>query len=291
MDMAIWKVISQHLTHMAKLERKGRFEHPTTRIVRVYLWAVLNDRPVYWACHKRNWRGVKPPKNLPNQSTMSRRLARQSTKEMIDALLDSIEPALKYALVLRIDGKPLPIAKHSSDKRATIGRGAGGFQKGYKLHAIYAGNNRPVVFCVEPMNVDERVVAKRLLERLNLGEGYLLADANYETNTLYDYAAKKGRILVTPRRFANAKGIGQSRKHSTYRLSMIDRMREPTKFLCELYKSRRQIETCYANLTNFGGGLTHIPPWVRGRRVEKYVLAKIIIRLARDQAIKQQRCA
>ncbi len=291
MDMDIWRIIAQHLTRMTRLERAGRFEHPTARILRVYMWAVLNDRPVYWACHKRNWRGVKPPKNMPNQSTMSRRLARAETKEMLNTLLDNIEPVQKNALVLRIDGKALPIAKHSQDKRAKIGRGTGGFQKGYKLHAIYADKNRPVAYCVEPMNVDERVVAKRLLSQIQLGEGYLLADANYETNNLYNQAASIGRILVTPRRFSRAKGLGQSREHSPYRIQMIIRMKDPTLFLRELYQNRRQIETRFANLSNFGGGLTHLPPWVRGRRVDDYVTAKIIIRTARDKAKKQKQCA
>ena len=116
---------------------------------------------------------------------------------MLALLLDRLEPAQHGALVMRIDGKPLPVAKHSGDRRATIGRGSGGFQRGYKLHAIYAGNNRPIAYHVAPLNVDERVVAAQMLREVPLGEGYLLADANYETNPLYDQAASIGRVLVT----------------------------------------------------------------------------------------------
>lgn len=287
MERELWAVLSEHLTHLTTLTRRGRFVHSTARIVRVYLWAVLHDRPVYWACDRRNWVGVKPPAVLPNQSTMSRRLHRADTAAMLERLLDRLEPVMRHAMVMRLDGKPMPIAKHSGDRHATIGRGSGGFAKGYKLHAIYAASNRPVIRHVAPMNVDERVVAKQMIEQANCSEGYLLADANYETNPLYDQAARVGRVLVTPRRFAQARGLGQSRQHSEHRIAMIQRTKEPTRFVHALMRNRRDIETRFANLTNFGGGLTHLPPWVRGRRVEPYVTAKIAIRLARDHALRK----
>lgn len=291
MERELWPILATHLTSLARVTPRGRFTHSTPRILRVYLWAVLHDRPVSWACDRRSWAGVKPPRVLPDQSTMSRRLTRDETRAMLDQLLDRLAPPVQHALVLRIDGKPLPVAKHSQDRRATIGRGSGGFARGYKLHAVYACKNRPIAYRVEPLNVDERVVAARMIDEQDLGEGYLLGDANYETNPLYDQAAAAGRLMVTPRRFANAKGLGQSRQHSRHRVAMIERMRGPSPFTRELLKQRRSIETRFANLCNFGGGLTHLPPWVRGRRVEPYVTAKILIRLARDQAIEQRDAA
>ena len=288
MERELWSILAAHLTDLSRCERLGRYLHSTTRIVRVYLWAALHDRPVYWACERRNWVGVKPPRVLPDQSTMSRRLTREDTQMMLVALLDRLEPATRGALVLRLDGKSLPVARHSGDRQATLGRGVGGFAKGYKLHAIYAENNRPIAYRVAPLNVDERVVAKEMLGETSIGEGYLLADANYETNPLYDQAADIGRTLVTPRRFAKAKGLGQSRRHSVHRVAMIDRRVAPSNFIRELMANRRAVETRFANLTNFGGGLTHLPPWVRGRRVGNYVTAKIAIRLARDHLRKQK---
>lgn len=291
MERELWPIVAAHLTHLCTATRRGRFQHSTARIVRVYLWAVLHDRPVYWACDKRHWIGVKPPRVLPNQSTMSRRLHRAETQQLLDALMDRLEPADFDALVLRMDGKPLPVAKHSKARDAAIGRGAGGFQNGYKLHAIYAGRNRPIAYRVAPMNIDERIVAKEMIEQTPIGEGYLLADANYETNPLYEQTAAIGRTLVTPRRFANAKGLGQSRVHSEHRVAMIQRIKDPSPFIRDLLRNRRHVETQWANLTNFAGGLTHLPPWVRSRRVGLYVTAKIIIRLARDRAIEQRRSA
>lgn len=291
MERELWGIITAELTYLSTLERSTRFEHSTTRIIRVYLWAVLHDRPVYWACDRRNWIGVKPPRVLPNQSTMSRRLRRAETEATLAALLDRLEPAQQGALFVRIDGKALPVAKHSADQKATVGRGAGGFQKGYKLHAIYAENNRPIAYRVAPMNVDERVVAAEMLDAATLGEGYLLADANYETNPLYDKSAEVGRVLVTPRRFKRAKGLGQSRVHSAHRVAMIDRMKAPSSFIRDALSKRRSIETRFAHLTNFGGGMTCLPPWVRGQRVPLYVTGKIAIRLARDQMIRRKTSA
>lgn len=287
MERELWRRIAGALKHLPR-RRPRNAVYTDSQILAVYLWSVLHDRPVTWACDRRNWPMQSWRRSLPDQSTMSRRLHGESTQRMLCLLLDRLEPVQRHALVLRIDGKPLPVAKHSQDRGAAIGRGAGGFQKGYKLHAIYADSNRPITYRVTPMNVDERLVAQQMLQEHELGEGYLLADANYETNPLYDQAAQIGRVLVTPRRFRDAKGLGQSRVHSRHRVAMIQRLKDPSPFIRRLLHTRRAIETRYANLTNFAGGLTHLPPWVRGRRVEPYVTAKILIRLARDRMLNSQ---
>lgn len=284
MEREVWRRIAGALKQLPRTRPRNAV-YTDSQILAVYLWSVLHDRPVSWACDRRNWQMQAWRRSLPDQSTMSRRLHGESTERMLRLLLDRLEPAQRHALVLRIDGKPLPVAKHSQDRGAAIGRGAGGFQKGYKLHAIYAETNRPIAYRVTPMNIDERVVAQRMLQEHDLGEGYLLADANYETNSLYDQAAQIGRVLVTPRRFRDAKGLGQSRIHSRHRVAMIQRLKDPSPFMRRLLHTRRAIETKYANLTNFAGGLTHLPPWVRGRRVEPYVTAKLLIRIARDHVL------
>lgn len=246
-------------------------------MLRVWLWAVLNDRPTCWACERGNWAGVKPPPRLPDQSTMSRRLRDPRTRSMLDELLETLGPAAD-TLVRRIDGKPLVVPRHSSDKLARFGRGAGGTDRGYKLHAIYGGTNRPTL-CVLPLNVDERVAAAALIGRLS-SPGYLLADAFYDSNALYDLAASHGQVMLANRR-RPGRGLGKIR-HSPHRLDAVDRLEGPGDFARGLLSTRREAETRFAHLCNFGGGLTHLPPWVRGRRVESYVLGKIVVRLARD---------
>jgi hypothetical protein len=285
MERELWQRIVGALKRLPRTRPRNAV-YTDAQIMAVYLWSVLHDRPVSWACDRRNWPMQAWRRWLPDQSTMSRRLWHFQSQAFLEMLLDRLSPLERDALVLRIDGKPLPVAKHSQDRRAAIGRGAGGFQKGYKLHAIYARSNRPVVYRITPMNIDERVVAQQMMQEHQLGEGYLLADANYETNPLYDQAAQIGRVLVTPRRFPDAKGLGYARTHSVHRVAMIQRMKDPSSFTRSLLGTRRRIETRFANLSNFAGGLTHLPPWVRGRRVEPYVTAKIIIRLTRDQILE-----
>lgn len=291
MERELWPIITAALSKVARPQSSAHVLHSTMRIACVYLWAVLHDRPVSWACHRCNWRGGQIRNHLPSQSTMSRRLREPQTRQMLCDLLDQLEPATGHALMLRMDAKALTVAKHSGDGRATFGRGAGGLARGYKIHAIYAENSRPVTYRVAPLNVDERTVAREMMTCGELGEGYLLADSNYETNPLYDLAAQVGRTLVTPRRFKKAKGLGQSRVHSKHRVAMIARMNSPSGFTRELLADRRQVETHWANLCNFGGGLVCLPPWVRNHRVELYVQAKIIIRAARDQANQRRQRA
>ena len=256
--------------------------------MRVYLFAVLHDRPTSWACDPGNWTHARPPMPMPDQSTLSRRLRRPGVARLLTMLLDELEEADPArgpgAIVRRIDGKPLTVARHSGDKQATFGRGAGGLAKGYKLHAVYAKSNKPTAFAVMPMHIDERRVAERLLAEA--GPGYVLGDANYHATRLFDAAEANDQVLVAPRRKARGrrppKGTG-SRPQSRARLAMIDRLEGPDPFVRQLLATRRQVETCFANLCNFGGGLSGLPAWVRGDRVVPWVTGKIGIRLARDR--------
>lgn len=222
---------------------------------------------------------------MPDQSTMSRRLRRPATLAMLAELLDELRPDAGDTLVKRIDGKPLPVPRHSRDRTATFGRGAGGPDRGYKLHAIYGSTNKPAAFAVLPMNVDERDVAMGLIPRLT--PGYLLADGNYHATRLFDTAARAGQVLIAPRRRAaggrRPQGVGR-RAQSPHRLAMIDRLAATTNsYARDLLATRRVVETRLAHLCNFGGGLTGLPPWVRGRRVAPWVIAKIAVRLTRDR--------
>jgi len=288
MERELWRILSGTITKLDRSCDVQDYDHSIGRIVRVYLWAVLHDRPVYWACRRRNWAGVRPPVALPDQSTMSRRLRRRDTRDMITALSKMLDrPDLSTRLCLYLDGKPLPISKHSVDAQATFGRGAGGQDRGYKLHAIYGESNRPVAWSLRPLNENEHHAAKPLVESLD--EGYLLADANYDANHLYEQAGRKGVRLLTSRRYASARGIGRH-AHSAYRLDALNRLSAPSPFARELLQQRRRVETRFAHLSNFGGGLTCLPPWVRGlHRVTLWVAGKILVRLARDIFIKRTR--
>jgi hypothetical protein len=286
MERELWPILTRAIQRLPRPVINLRQKHSMRCILRVYFWAVLHDRPISWACRRCNWRRADSAVTLPSQSTMSRRLRQPWVPRVLEHLMDLLEPSVRQALILMLDGKPLVVARHSGDRRATIGRGSGGLARGYKIHAIYAEKSRPVAYRVAPLNVDERVMAKDMLSSLDAGPGYLLADANYDTNPLHEQTAQLQRILVAPPRYPNAKGLGASRRHSQHRINMLDRMRVFNPFIKMMVDMRQRIETHWANLSNWGGGLTHLPPWIRGHRVEPYVTAKIIIRLAKNLATK-----
>lgn len=69
---------------------------------------------------------------------MSRRLRYADTRRMLDELARVLSEAGYASLVHYLDGKPLTVSRHSCDPDAKHGRGAGGRDRGYKLHAVYA---------------------------------------------------------------------------------------------------------------------------------------------------------
>lgn len=285
MERELWRILSREIGRLERRYTVDHRVHQVGRIVRVYLWAALHDRPVSWACERRNWIGVKPPRRLPNQSTMSRRLRYVDTRRMLDELAPRLGGGRHASLVRYLDGKPLPISRHSVDRDAKHGRGAGGKDRGYKLHAVYAEDNRPVAWEVTPLNHNEHHAAKPLVDQ-RLSPGYLLADTNYDANHLYQHAGEVGVQLITPRRYSKAKSYCK-RARSPHRIDALERLRAPLEFARQLLAQRRRVETRFANLTSFGGGLTCLPPWVRTlARVRTWVAAKILIRLARDRHLR-----
>lgn len=261
------------------------FEHPTARVVRVHLWSALHDRPTGWACVAGNWdRRTRPP-SLPSQPTMSRRL-RSAEFEQFMRLLERRMGHVPGAgkLFKRLDGKPLPVAAHSTDRRAGWGRGAGQKCKGYKLHAIWSGRAMPLQWRVAPLDGSEQKMARRMLRDL-VDPGYVAADKNYDSNDLFDAAASRGNQLVCPRRYGPGKGLGHQYQ-SPHRLRCKDLLEAPTRRLTRfgprMMKHRSQVERDFGNCVSFGGGLQCLPPWVRGHgRVRRWVWGKLLINAAR----------
>lgn len=149
MEHERWPELSAAISDVGRSIRSGRrHTHDTNLIVRVYLWTVLHDRPVLWACDRRNWWPRARPKRLPSQPTMSRRTRAAAFDLFMDALGDRLRGSELAGLVKRIDGKALAVARHSTDPDATSGRGVGGMQRGYKLHAVWASRPMPDARCL-----------------------------------------------------------------------------------------------------------------------------------------------
>ncbi len=278
MERDIFQRIRGELRKLNAYRRRGKSRYSDGQIVHVYFWSVINDRPVSWACLLSNWPGELRPRRLPSQSRMSRRLRSASVKRLMDGLENQVlRSGQPTSVVTVLDGKALPLAAHSHDRHARWGRGAGGKQKGYKLHMLMGLEGTILTWRVAALNIDEREMARRMLRDVRHA-GYTLADTNFDSNALHDLALSHGGQLVAPRRYGADKGLGHHR-HSPGRLRCRDLLENSVSgFGRSLYQLRRVIERQFGYLTSTGGLLTHLPAWVRTHpRVRLWVQSKLIL--------------
>ena len=275
MERELWRALYALAVRLDK--PWGRWRYTTADVVAVYFWAAVHDRPTSWAIDPSQWPEDLRPAWLPSQSTTSRRLGHSDAVELMTAVEQHLVTLLGLgrSLVHRLDGKALAISPVSKDPDAGYGRGAGGWQKGYKFHAVWGDGPLPVAWTLAPMNASEKTIARGLLEALP-GGGYLLADSHYDVGYLYDLAAQAGFQLVAKKTPSRGKdGLGH-RPQSPHRLRSIELL--TTEFGRVLYRQRNAIECRFGALSCAGGGLSPLPAWVRRfHRVRHWVQAKIIL--------------
>jgi len=278
MEHQLWKAIIAVLALLDKARKSTKCDFSDEDIVRVFYWSVVHDRPVSWACEHRNWPIHLRKKPLPSPTTMSRRLRTSQVMALLDALERRVVAPKEPGIFWMIDGKPLPFGGCSKDRQAGYGRAAGCKAKGYKVHAIVGSDGSIPIWRLAPMNKDERVMAERMLKSVSI-QGYVVADSNYDSNPLHDVCMANGNLqLVTRRRSGSGHGLGH-RVHSPGRIRSIELTENPNPaFANQLLKDRGEIERQFGQLTNWGGGLTCLPPWVRThRRVHRWVQAKLVL--------------
>jgi hypothetical protein len=278
MEHQLWKAIVALAEDLDKTPLLARHNFPDWFIVAVYYWAVIHDRPTSWACQRRHWPIHLRRRPLPSPSTMSRRLRHPTVSALLKAIVRRVAMPDERGPFWMIDGKPLPVGGASGDTQAKAGRGAGGLARGYKLHAILNPQGKFAAWRIAPMNVDERTVAAELLQEAGI-QGYLVADANYDSNPLHAVCDALADLhLVTPRRRGKtASGTGH-RRQTQGRTRLLERLDHPTEFAADLLDVRDAIERHFGNLTNWGGGLGPLPAWVRTLpRVERWVEAKLAV--------------
>lgn len=274
MERELWKALYALAVRLDK--PWGSWRYSTAEIVAVYFWAVVHDRPTSWAADPQEWPEDLRPALLPSQSTLSRRLQRAETVELMTAVEQQLATllAVGVGLVHRIDGKALGISKVGKDPDAGYGHGAGGMQKGYKLHAVWGTGPMPVAWGLAPMNVNEKHMASGLIPTLP-GGGYLLADRNYDANYLYDLAEQAGFQLVAKKTSSRGKGGLGHRRQAAGRVRSLELFK--TSFGRALFNQRAAIECRFGTLSSTGGGLSPLPAWVRRfHRVRHWVQSKII---------------
>ena len=297
MELELWSEMSAAISGVAgNWPRRPRDRHSTATIVRVHQWACLHDRPIHWACEPGNWPAPARSKALPDQSTMSRRTRRDDFMPFLRRVGERLNgkagagsgsaagrPAPAPGLVKVVDGKPMELPNHTTDRDATWGRGVGRLSVGYKLHAVWSGNPMPDAFAITTLNVCEKRMAARMVRRLPGGGGYLLGDAHYDASWLFDYCHHHGYQLVCPRAKPGT-GIGHHYV-SPHRLRAINMLESPAAvnpFGADLYDTRTDIERDFSQLSCFGAGLGPLPSWVRRIwRVRNWVMGKLLVNACR----------
>jgi hypothetical protein len=277
MERELWLILYRLAQDAGPVRYWEMVRFSDSQIVGVYLWAVLHDRAVSWACDPRNWPAGLWKGKLPSQPTMSRRLRTVEVQFLLQQMENTLASLQPEGFAYVLDGKPLSVGTHSKDPDAHWGRAGAGYAKGYKLHAIYGRGAVPLEWELASLNVSEIEVASRLIPLLERGGGYLLADKLFDSNSLHALATANGYQLVAARRSPGL-GFGH-RRQDPGRLRCIQLLESA--FGQNLYRHRNQIERQFGWLTNHAAGLAPIPAWVRrSDRVRLWVQAKIIIHAA-----------
>lgn len=285
MERELWLRIRRALRRVTPTRPRNAV-YTDRDVLAVFLWAVLHDRPVIWACERRNWPMQAWRRELPNQSTMSRRLKTAGFFAALEILLQHLQLSEDHDQVVVMDGKPLPVSSNTRDPDARSGRGVGGFARGYKVHVILGLESqavRAVRIC--SMNESESTQAHRMLRhtKTKFGRGcLLLGDTAFDSHRLYEAAQRRGLRLVAPRRDVGCPISSCSCHPHRVESVYLTELEETGFYQRELKPRRDAIERFFSRLTCAGGGLTTLPPWVRRRhRVRAWVTAKLVINAAR----------
>jgi hypothetical protein len=283
---SLYRVLRRQATLRKGLRVRGRVFSDEV-ILLVYFWSVSHDRPRCWACRRENWPASMAWLNLPSESTLSRRMRSVSVMLLLAGVYQTLAARHVPGLLRRVDSRPLCVGGFSKDRDAKRGYGAGQVVRGYKLFCLSSGGVVPDALKLGPMKLSDPSATAELIAAVDDGGGYLLGDANYDSNPLHASVTPRGWQLVAPRRCPGA-GLGHT-PHEPSRLRSIELLEGPSDFGRRLYRLRGVIEREFAHSGNFGGGLQPLPNWVRRpRRVTAWVLAKLLLnglRLCRNQGL------
>jgi hypothetical protein len=293
MERQLWAQLYQLLMTAGKNHCRRGKQFSDAWIAIIYMWSVLHDRPISWACDLDNWRGESlAPLNSPSPSTMSRRLNGKKSLGVRQLLERAQQIAAEWfpkGFCYWIDSKPLTVSGVSKDRETRFGRAAGCKAKGYRMHVLYNAGGAVIDWLLAPMSYGDAPAAAALLNNVTLKQrcgqvphlhGYSVGDNLYDANALYDGFKKTGLQHVAPPR-KTAKGVGHDRQ-SPHRLRGLELAKgELGKALLH---ARGGMERFFANATSFAGGLGQLPPWVRTpRRVSAWVGFKLLIDAARRE--------
>ena len=268
------KAVLMSLRHQHHDDPRCRYRDTT--ILAVWLWAVLHDRPVYWAVNPSNWPAdLRPRGGLPSQSCMSRRLRLPRILELTDRFERAMRAKLPSTDIKLVDARPLPTGGCSKDPDAATGHGAGHLQRGYKLHMVCDSSGSVDHWIVTAMNGSESQAAGQMIPHMTATR-YVFADGNYDVNALYDAAGERGMQWIASPHRRNSQQPGH-RAHSPHRLTWWSWIRSPHGSRT-INRIRSGIERINAWQGHAQIGLHHLPHHVRRlHRVRLWVAYKLIL--------------
>jgi Transposase DDE domain len=269
MEGPLWNIVVE-LLHSVQ-DQLARGIYSNRAVLQVSLWAILHDRPACWACRPENWPDCWRPCRLPHPSTLSRRLRQQAVQQLSQRVHHAAVARFTVEKIALIDGKPLLVSDVSKDWDATNGRGTRGMSRGYKLHCVISLRGVVEAFEVQPLNVNERVPARRLCCQLPRQVRRVLADGGYDSGPLHESLRPSGIKLYTPILNQYAGPRSHPRRRVLLRLYH-------TPLWPRLKSLRDHVERPLAWMGNVGFGLKGLPNWVRRlTRVTRWVSGKILL--------------
>jgi Transposase DDE domain len=292
MDREIWRIV------FAAIKRATRVIGHTGRrpiyadwlVTAMYVWCVMHDRPLCWACDRKHYGSLFRPRKLPSVSQFTRRVKSDVVQRILQHVHNELATRGIPCDLGYIDGKPLLVSPVSKDRQATRGKVCGGFAKGYKLHAFVNRRRRIVIWSVMGLNVAEQSVAAELLAHLPplTPQALVMMDSNYDSAPLH----KISDTLKNMRRITPLKGqqrVGEQGHHpvtlrqmGATRRTLVREWDQHPDLLRFVLKERDEIERTFGVLVCTAGGLANLPSWVRTlSRVRRWVGVKIILYNAR----------
>ena len=121
MEGQLWRLILAILATVDKRRKRAKQDFSDEDIVKVFYWSVIHDRPISWACQRRNWPLYLRRQQLPSNTTMSRRLRSASVVALLDALERRVTAPTHLHLYWMIDGKPLAISGCTNSSSVRLG--------------------------------------------------------------------------------------------------------------------------------------------------------------------------
>ena len=99
MERGAWSGLATVVQRALPVASDRRFTFAWDVILLTYLWAVIHNQPISWACRPDSWPEALRPPRLPTPSTMSRRLRRPLTEEILRRAI--CRPGLCFGSPLR----------------------------------------------------------------------------------------------------------------------------------------------------------------------------------------------